>query len=144
MKTTGTRLSALGSQLGAFSLVAALVAGCGGDGATVSGTGTLEVVEVDVAPLTPARVVKVWRAEGDTVKVGDTLVSLTQSTVAADVESRRARVASAQAQLRDLEAGARPAEIARAESELRAAESEATRTQQDLARVTALAPSGSV
>lgn len=123
---------------------AALIAACRNDRGAVEGTGTLEVVEVDISPLTPARVLKVWRHEGDTVRVGDTLVSLTQSTVAAEVDSRRARLASAEAQLRDLVAGARPAEIARAESELRAAASEAARTQQDLARVTALAQSGSV
>lgn len=136
MMTNGFRLSALGFAL-------ALVA-CGGDPGAIEGTGTLEVVEVDVSPLTPARVLKVWRQEGDTVRVGDTLVSLTQSTVAAEVDARRARLASAEAQLRDLVAGARPAEIARAESELRAAESEASRTQQDLSRITALAQSGSV
>lgn len=110
----------------------------------IEGTGTLEVVEVDVAPMTPARVLRVWREEGDTVGAGDTLVSLTQSTVQADVDARRARLASAEAQLRDLLAGARPAEIARAEAELRAFESEAARAQQDLARVSALAQSGTV
>jgi len=110
----------------------------------VEGTGTLEVVEVDVAPMTPARVLRVWREEGDTVTAGDTLVSLTQSTVHAEVDARRARVAAAEAQLRDLVAGARPAEIARAAAELRAVESEAERAAQDLARVSALAQSGTV
>jgi HlyD family secretion protein len=139
MTTNSFRLSALGFRLTATLL---LTAGCRGDDGAVGGTGTLEVVEVDVSPLTPARVLKVWRQEGDTVRVGDTLVSLTQSTVAAEVDARRARLASAQAQLRDLEAGARPAEITRAESELRAAESEAVRTQQDLTRAQALSQSG--
>jgi HlyD family secretion protein len=138
------RHSSRGIRLAALATLAALGAGCGSDLNVAGGTGTLEVVEVDVAPLTPARVLKVWREEGDTVQAGDTLVSLTQSTVVAEVDARRARVASAEAQLRDLLAGARPAEIARAESELRAAESEATRTQQDLARITALVQSGSV
>jgi HlyD family secretion protein len=129
---------------GLLMAVALASAACGRSSDAVEGTGTLEVVEVDVAPLTPARVLRVWRAEGDSVSVGDTLVSLTQSTVAAEVDVRRERLASAEAQLRDLQAGARPAEISRAVSELRAAESEATRTQQDLVRVTALAQSGSV
>ena len=110
----------------------------------IQGTGTLEVVDVDVAPMTPARVLRVWREEGDTVRAGDTLVSLTQSTVQADVDARRARLAAAEAQLRDLLAGARPAEIGRAEADLRAAEAEAARTAQDLSRVTALAQSGTV
>jgi membrane fusion protein YbhG len=114
------------------------------DSASMEGTGTLEVVEVDVAPMTPARVIKVWRDEGDSVRVGDTLVSLTQSAIQGDVDARRARLAAAQAQLRDLQAGARPAEIARAESELRAVESEAARTAQDLSRIEALARSGTV
>lgn len=115
-----------------------------GDPNVVEGTGTLEVVEVDVAPMTPARVLRVWRQEGDNVAEGDTLVSLTQATVRADVEARRARVAAAEAQLRDLLAGARPAEINRAEAELRAAESEAARAAQDLERASALAQSGTV
>mgnify|MGYP001607601940 CR=1 FL=1 len=128
-----------------LALAGAVTFACreGGDGAIV-GTGTLEVVEVDVSTLTPARVLRVWREEGDTVRTGDTLVSLTQATVQGEVDARRARVASAEAQLRDLVAGARPAEIARAESELRAAESDATRAQQDFERVTALVQSGSV
>ncbi|MEX2152978.1 MAG: HlyD family efflux transporter periplasmic adaptor subunit [Gemmatimonadaceae bacterium] len=110
----------------------------------IEGTGTLEVVEVDVAPLTPARVLRVWHEEGDTITTGDTLVSLTQSTVYAEVDARRARLAAADAQLRDLIAGARPAEIAAAEAELRAGESDLARSSQDLARLTALAQSGGV
>ena len=127
------------------AVIALLSAACRGQGSkVVEGTGTLEVVEVDVSPMTPARVLRVWREEGDSVRAGDTLISLTQSTVRADVDARRARVAAAEAQLRDLEAGARPAEIARAEADLRATESEATRTAQDLERITALAQSGTV
>jgi HlyD family secretion protein len=117
---------------------------CRGDRTDVVGTGTLEVVEVDVAPMTPARVLRVWREEGDTVRTGDTLVSLTQSTARADVDARRARLASAEAQLRELVAGALPTEIDRVEAELRAAEAEATRTERDLERISALAQSGSV
>jgi HlyD family secretion protein len=110
----------------------------------VEGTGTLEVIEVDVAPLVPARVLRVWREEGDAVRAGDTLVSLTQSATRADVDARRARLAAAEAQLRDLLAGATRPEIARYEAELRAADAEATRTQQDLQRLLALESSGGV
>jgi HlyD family secretion protein len=126
-------------------LLALSVAACrGDDDPGIQGTGTLEVIEVDVAPLTPARVVRVWRNEGDTVRAGDTLVSLTQSSIQADVSARRARVASAEAQLRDLQAGARPAEIAAAEAELRAAESDLARTVGDRDRITALLRTGGV
>lgn len=129
-------------------LVAALIAitsltACHRDKAR-SFQGTLEVVDVDVAPLVPARVVRVWRQEGDAVRVGDTLVTLTQATLSADIAARQAQLAAAQAQLRDLEAGARQSEIAQAESQLNAAEAEATRTAQDLARLTPLAASATI
>lgn len=140
-------LSSRRRVLSAFAptLIFVLAAACRRDESNaVKGTGTLEVVEVDVAAMTPARVLRVWREEGDTVHAGDTLVSLTQSTARADVEARRARVAAAEAQLRDLQAGARPAEINRAEADLRAVESEAARATQDLQRVNALAQSGTV
>ena len=109
-----------------------------------SAVGTIEYVEVDVAPMVPARVTRVWVDEGATVRAGDTLVSLTQATLAPDIEGRRARVSAAQAQLRDLEAGARPAQIERAQAELRLAESEALRTANDLARYKPLLDSGSI
>jgi len=132
----------IGTRLRALCVL--LVAACGDTNTGIKGTGTIEVVEVDVSPLTAARVLRVWREEGDSVRAGDTLVSLTQSTVDAEIDARRARVASAEAQLRDLQAGARPAEIAAAESELRAAESEASRTALDLTRIAALAQGGNV
>jgi len=118
--------------------------GCNrGDGEPVA-MGTVEVVEVDVAPMVPARVTKVWVREGDMVRVGDTLVSLTQATLAPDIEGRRARVAGMEARLRDLQAGARPAQRERAEAELRIAEAEAGRTASDVTRFTPLAAEGNI
>lgn len=118
--------------------------GCNrGDGEPVA-MGTVEVVEVDVAPMVPARVTKVWVREGDMVRVGDTLVSLTQATLAPDIEGRRARVAGMVARLRDLQAGARPAQLERAEAELRIAEAEALRTASDVTRFTPLAAEGNI
>jgi HlyD family secretion protein len=112
--------------------------------ATLQATGTLEVVETDAAPMVPAKVLRVWRDEGDVIRAGDTLVSLTQSATQSDVDARRARLAAAVAQRRDLEAGPRPAEVARAEADQRSAEAEATRTQQDLARLSGLAAAGTI
>ncbi len=54
----------------------------------VSGTGTIEIVEVDVAPLAPARVLRVMKEEGDAVRAGDTVALLTQATLRADIEAR--------------------------------------------------------
>lgn len=130
---------------GSHFLVLLACLACGRDRSdVVEGTGSLEVVEVDVSPLTPARVVRVWRQEGESVRIGDTLVTLTQSTVAADVDARRARVAAAEAQLRDLQAGARPNEIQAADAELRAAESDVARLSRDLSRLTVLLQAGGV
>src|SRR5437667_12289695 len=88
--------------------------------AGIQGAGTIAIVEVDVSPLVPARVTRVWRQEGDRVRAGEPLVTLTQSTTLADIDTRRARLAAADAQLRELTAGSRPSEIARAQAALRA------------------------
>lgn len=126
-------------------LALAFAAACGARAASSpEATGTLELVEVDVAPLVPARVTKVWHEEGDRVRAGDTLLTLTQSTLASNIAGQQAAVRAAEAQLRDLQAGARPSQVARAESELAAAEAEAQRAAEDLARVTPLAERGVV
>jgi len=58
----------------------------------IVGTGTIEVREVEVAPQVPARVVRVWLDEGESVHAGDTLVVLTQSTTRADLAQGEARL----------------------------------------------------
>jgi HlyD family secretion protein len=129
---------------GALALALA-VGGCSRDRDDgIRAQGTIEVVEVDLAPMVPARVVRVWVPEGATVRSGDTLVSLTQATLGADIAGQRARVGAAEATLRDLERGARPAEIQRGEAELRASEADAERTARDLERLTTLAATGAV
>ncbi|HUF28662.1 MAG TPA: HlyD family efflux transporter periplasmic adaptor subunit [Gemmatimonadaceae bacterium] len=110
----------------------------------ISGTGTLEVVEVDIAPLSPARVVEMRVDEGATVHPGDTLVTLTLATLGPEIDQRRARVTAAEAALRELERGPRQAEIDRAQAELRRAESEAERTAADVRRAESLAASGGI
>src|SRR5687768_997827 len=102
---------------GAASIAISL-AGCNrsaGDDA-IEAMGTIEVVETDVAPTAAGRVVRVWVDEGDAVDAGDTLVTLANTTLPADIEQLRARVAVAQSRLRDLQAGARPAELRRQEA----------------------------
>jgi membrane fusion protein YbhG len=112
--------------------------------ADVQGTGTLELVEVDVSPLTPGRVVRVLVQEGQTVGAGETVAILAQPTLPADIEGRRARLAAAEAQLRDLERGARTAEIDAAEADLRTAEAEAVRAARDLTRLQSLLDAGAI
>jgi HlyD family secretion protein len=124
-----------------FTLLAVSIAAAGCSPRTtpyIAASGTVEVVQTDIAALVPARITHLLQDEGDAVAAGDTLVRLTQSTLASDIELRRARVAAADAALRDLESGARPEEIGRAEAELRSAEAEATRASQDYERAAAM------
>jgi membrane fusion protein YbhG len=105
----------------------------------LQGVGTIEATEVDVAPMIVARVERVLVEEGAHVRIGDTLVVLTQASASSGVDAARARVATAQAQLADLEAGARAPELQRAQSELAAAQADATRAVTELRRIQPLA-----
>jgi HlyD family secretion protein len=106
--------------------------------------GTLEMVEVDVGPLQPARALRVLVQEGDVVRAGDTLVLFTTPTLASSTAQAEARAAAAQEASRELARGARPAEISRAQAELRAAEADADRAAADLVRLEPLAAKGDV
>lgn len=118
---------------------------CGaGTAGPIVASGTLQVDEVDVGPLVPARVVRVLVEEGDSVAPGDTLVTLTQANLAPDLAVREARLRAAQAQLLELERGARPAELRRAEAELAAASAEADRAAGDLRRAEQLVPDATI
>jgi len=120
-------------------------AGCLPDASSqLSAEGTVELTEVDVAPFLSGRVVRVMVDEGAVVRRGDTLVVLSQSTLPADLEQRRARASSAEARLRDLQAGARPAELDRAHADLRAITAEAERAERDRARLEALVNAGAI
>ena len=125
----------------ALPLVAALLlAGCATGGAdAIEATGTLEVIEVDVAPSVPARVVRVLVDEGAMVRQGDTVAVLSTATIRANLDEVEARTRIADATLQEVEKGARSEEVRRAEAELAAAQSDVTRTSDDLARITALA-----
>jgi HlyD family secretion protein len=107
-------------------------------------TGTLEYVEIDVAPLVPARVVRVPRREGEKVNGGDTLVVLTQPSAGPETEVQRARVTAAEARLRQAIAGPRNTEIDRTAAELRAIQPEVDRQSREVDRLTPLAKKGEI
>jgi HlyD family secretion protein len=116
------------------------LASCGRPSAvTVEATGTLEVVEVDVSPISAARVSKVLVDEGAAVRAGDTLAVLTIPTLPADVAQREARAAAASAAFQEAEHGPRSAEITAAAAELAAAEAAADRASRDVERLGPLA-----
>ena len=106
--------------------------------------GTLEVVEVDVGPLQPARALQVLVQEGDAVRVGDTLALFTTPTLASATAQADARAVAAREASRELARGARPGELNRAAAELRVTEADAERTAADLVRLEPLAAAGDV
>lgn len=108
-------------------------------GDTIEATGTLDVVEVDVAPSLSARVVRVLVEEGAAVRAGDTLAVLTTPTLHSQVAQLEARSAAAGASAQELEHGARAQEISRAEHDLAAAEADADRTAKYAERLRGLA-----
>ncbi len=104
-------------QVGAAALVAGILIGCSRpDHLTVSGT--VEIREVQLAPLASGRLVRLLKDEGDTVRAGDTVAVLDQPGLEAFIAQRRAQAAAA---------GARVSEIA-------AARADSERTARDLDR----------
>ena len=135
-----TSLSVRDSRLiRSLALGTLCAAACQRGPVTPTAVGTLEMVEVDVGPLQPARALRVLVDEGDAVRVGDTLAVFATPTLAATIAQAEARAAAAAQHVQDLSRGARPEEVARAEAELRAADAEAERTASDLARLEPLA-----
>jgi HlyD family secretion protein len=136
-------------QRGGWIVVVALlasggVAGCGASESPFTAQGTVEVREVDVAPIAAGRVLTVRVDEGDRLRQGDTIAVLTTPTLAADLDAAVARQARARARLRDLEAGARPQEIAAARAAVVAGDAEAARTARDRDRLETLLRAGAV
>ena len=83
----------IGRAIAALGIAAATLGACNRDRSDrIAADGTIELTEVDVAPFTAGRVVRVAVEEGATVRRGDTLVVLAQTTLPADIDQRRARV----------------------------------------------------
>src|SRR6478735_1743022 len=101
--------------------------------------GTLELTQVDLAPIVPARVIRVLVDEGDRVHPGDTVAVLSQAGLPDQVAEAEARVAAAEAQLLELERGSRPEEITKAEQDLAGAAAFADQMQADVVRARTLA-----
>ncbi|NOT06675.1 MAG: biotin/lipoyl-binding protein, partial [Gemmatimonadales bacterium] len=121
------------------ALLLFLPAACAGPQGPYEARGTVEIPEIDIAPMAAARVVAVRVEEGASVRAGDTLALLTQTDLTSARAAAEARVASALADLRELEAGARPEEIKRAEGEVTSAKAAAELAAGELVRARQLA-----
>lgn len=95
---------------------------------TLTVSGTVEVREVQLAPLASGRVVRLVKDEGDTVRPGDTVAVLEQPGLDATIQQRRAQASAAVARV----------------AEVTAAAADSERASNDLARARPLAERGIV
>jgi HlyD family secretion protein len=81
----------------------------------ISGTGTVEAVEVTIGNKIPGQVLQVIPREGDLVKVGDVVARIEHEDLDLELQRARAGVRAAEAQLTLLRRGPRKQEIRRGE-----------------------------
>lgn len=100
-----------------------LIVGCSSrSGDSLSVTGQIEGVTVEVGSLIGGRVSQVLVTEGATVNVGDVLLQLESFEADAQIAGARASLAQAEAALAKLETGARTEQIRQSEAALTQAE----------------------
>lgn len=104
--------------LGAITTL--LFVSCRGSGDQLQVSGTIEIRQVHLSPLTSGRLARLLRDEGDTVHRGDTVAVLTQPGLDALVSQRRAQAQAAT--LRVAEVAAAQADSERAAHDLARAE----------------------
>jgi HlyD family secretion protein len=118
-----------------LAMLATLAAwGCGQDEPlnSVRASGTVEAVEVQVAPLVGGRLLELKVGEGDRVAEGQVVAQIDTADTRLALQRAQAERAQADAQVRLLLAGARPEEIRQAEAQLRASEADAAAAKEDL------------
>ena len=101
-------------------VTAVLLAACRGAADRLQVSGTIEIRQVQLAPLTSGRLTRLLRDEGDTVHRGDTVAVLDQPGLDALISQRRAQAEAAV--LRVAEVAAAQADSARAANDLARAE----------------------
>jgi HlyD family secretion protein len=104
----------------------AALAACSSDSSTLAVAGTVEIREVRIAPLSPGRLLRLLKDEGDTVHRGDTVAVLEQPGLDALIAQQRARSEAATART----------------AEIQAAEADSQRAARDVARARPLRESG--
>jgi HlyD family secretion protein len=120
-----------------------LLSGCDGSGPGPDGSGTIECVQIDVAPEVGGRIVELGVQEGAAVRRGDVIARLDATSHNLRRDEASAGLAYAQAQLDLLEAGARSEDVERAREQTREAEVAARAAEADLKRIESLFGTGS-
>jgi len=101
-------------------VLTALLAACGGTNDRLQVSGTVEIRELELAPLAAGRLARLLKDEGDTVHRGDTIAVLEQPGVGALIAERRAQARAAALRVNDVKAS--EADSARAANDLARAE----------------------
>lgn len=105
------------------AVLAGLLAACHADAGTLRVSGTVEIRELQLAPLASGRLLRLLKDEGDTVRRGDTIALLEQPGLDALIRQRRAQAQAAGLRV----------------NEVTAAVADSARAANDLARATPLA-----
>ena len=101
------------------TVLLAVAAGCNRDGSVLRVSGTVEIRELQLAPLASGRLVRLLKDEGDTVRRGDTVAVLEQPGLEAVITQRRAQAQAAGLRTAEIEAAV--ADSQRAANDLRRA-----------------------
>lgn len=120
-----------------------LLSGCGGAGSRPDGSGTIECVQVEVAPEVGGRIAELGVEEGAAVCRGNAIARIEATSHTLRRDEAAASLAYAQAQLGLLAAGARDEDIERAREQAREAEAVARAFEADLRRIESLFGTGS-
>jgi HlyD family secretion protein len=101
----------------------------------ISGTGTVEAVEVTIGNKIPGQVLEVIPREGNLVKVGDVVARIDHADLDLELERARAGVRAATAQLTLLRRGPRKQEVRRAEQLVAQAKAALDNARKNLGRL---------
>ncbi len=101
------------------TVLLAVAAGCNRDRSVLRVSGTVEIRELQLAPLASGRLVRLLKDEGDTVRRGDTVAVLEQPGLEAVITQRRAQAQAAGLRTAEIEAAV--ADSQRAANDLRRA-----------------------
>jgi HlyD family secretion protein len=103
----------------------------------LTGSGTIEAIQVNVGPEASGRVVQVMAEEGQAVKAGDVLFRLDDAMLSAQQAQAQAAVRTARAQRDQLLAGARPQQLDAARATITTTRATLNGAQADLDRLLA-------
>jgi HlyD family secretion protein len=124
-------------------LLAAGIAGCGGNRAKPDGSGTIECTEVQVAPKVAGVITELAAAEGGIVASGDVVAVIDSTDYALRRDEARAAFEGAESQLDLALAGPRDEDIETAREGVDAADAASKAAEADRQRVQSLFDSGS-